>query len=83
MITIEEGEKEFLPYVKVEITTGRWPFQYWFEVIYWTNATETECGHWTHYWQKDGGGFGLWFVVRKASVVLQEVWYELVDEQVK
>lgn len=68
-----------MPYVEVEIFTGRYPFEYWFEVSYWSD--EEEC--WCHYTEKDGGGFGLWFVLRKAHAALQDVWFELLEEQKK
>ena len=85
MITLQEGSKENPPFVEVEITPGRWPFEWWYEVSYWDADNETDgekqpC--WVHYWQKDGGGFGLWFVMKKASIVMNEVWGELWDEYI-
>lgn len=73
MITLEDGSEDMLPWVKVEIEPGRWPFEYWYEVHYLDNKD----GIWTHYHQKDGGGFGLWRVWQKARVVLSDVWFEL------
>jgi len=73
MFKISEGSFEMLPYVEVDITPGRFWFEWWFEVSYW-NAKET-C--WVHDYECDGGGFGLWFVMRKAYETMQEVWLEL------
>ena len=52
MIILEEGNKDMLPWIKVEIEPGRWLFEWWFEVHYLDNKE----GIWTHYHQKDGGG---------------------------
>ena len=69
-----------LPFVQVEITTGRHWFDYWFEVSYWdTENNPFPC--WVHDYEKDGGGFGLWFVVRKANEAMQDCWFELLDKQ--
>lgn len=78
-IIIKEGSSEMLPWVEVEITPGRWPFQWWFEVSYYDPDNEMDgqkvpC--WVHDYEKDGGGFGLWFVMRKAAEVLQDCWSE-------
>jgi len=73
MITLKEGSKERLPYVEVKITTGRYWVQYWFEVHYWNE--KEQC--WYHDYKRDGGGFGLWFVVRKANRALSDCLYEL------
>jgi len=73
MIILKEGSKEMLPYVRVEIETGRFWFEYWYEVHYWSD--KEQC--WYHDWEKDGGGFGLWFVLRKAQKALHDKWFEL------
>lgn len=74
MITISEGSEEMLPYVQVEISPGRWPFQWFFEVSYYDPENEHEgvkmpC--WVHDWEQDGGAFGFWRVMRKAIEAVQ------------
>ena len=84
MITLIEGSETMLPYVQVEITTGRFPFQYWYEVSFYDPTNEIDgkiCPCWVHDYEKDGGGFGLWFVVRKANEALQNCWFELLDKK--
>lgn len=83
MIILEDGGKEMLPYVQVRIEPGRFWFEYWFEVHYW-DAKNTHEGKpfpcWVHDYEKDGGGFGLWFVWRKAQNALSDTWTERFDE---
>lgn len=70
MIILEDGSKEVLPYVKIEIEPGRWPFQWWYEVHTWNAKT----GWWEHDYMYDGGGFGLWRVWKKAKIALMDAW---------
>lgn len=70
MIRLQEGSKDCLPYVQVEIEPGLWPFQWWFEVTYYDRES------WVNDWEKGGGGFGLWFVWRKAREALIDCWDE-------
>lgn len=86
MIILEDGDKEMLPYVRVEIEPGRWFGQWWFEVSYWDelhreNGQRSPC--WVHYYQKDGGAFSLWRCWKKASAALSEVWFERLEEMKK
>lgn len=79
MIILEEGSKENPPYVQIEISPGMKWFDWWYEVNVWDPNNEHEgkklpC--WVHHWQRDDGGFGLWFVWRKARRVLSDVWFE-------
>jgi len=84
MITIEEGSREMLPWIKAEIepALGFWPFHWWYEVYYYDinyelDGKKTPC--WVHYDQKDGGAFGLWRTMRKAREAVLDVWMELQD----
>lgn len=84
MIVIEDGSKEQLPYIKIEIEPVgskrlfRWlPYEYWFEVFYWNEEEKM----WYHDWKKDGGGIGLWRTWRKAQCILSETWYEKYKKQ--
>ena len=77
MITLEEGNKEMTPYVRVEIETGICWFTYWYEVHHWSE--EEQC--WYHDWEEDNGGFGLWFVLKKARKALHKKWFELLEEK--
>lgn len=43
-IILEEGSKECMPWITAEITTGRFPFVWWFEISYWDD--DDEC--WVH-----------------------------------
>ena len=86
MIIIEEGSKETLPYVRVEIEPGQWPFEYWFEVCIWDADHEIEgrklpC--FTHAYKFDGGGFGLWRVWKKAREACDRVWDYEYEESMK
>lgn len=86
MIKLEDGSKEMLPYVRVDIDTGRFWFEYWYQVSYWDpeyTFNGERIGCWVHDWEKDGGGFGLWFVLRKAHEALCEAWSEQWDEMKK
>lgn len=86
MIYLKEGAEDMLPYVEVEITTGRWPFEYWYEVSYFDPNNEVEgvkIPGWTHDWQKDGGCFGFWRVLRKAHEAMLICWEEQFDEMEK
>lgn len=74
MIKITEGSRDMLPFVEIEITPGRFWFQWWYEVSYWNGE------YWTHDYEKDGGGFGLWFVIQEANDKMHECWSEQLDE---
>ena len=75
MIKLHEGSKEMLPFVQVTITTGRFWFEYWYEVDYWSD--KEQC--WCHDYEKDGRGYGLWFTLNKARKALHDTWFELLD----
>jgi len=82
MIILEEGSKDMLPYVRVEITVGGFPFEWLFEVSYWDEMhreNDQRCPMWVHYYQKDGEAFGLWRCWKKAEAALSEVWFELAN----
>lgn len=73
MITLEDGNYEMLPYVRIEIEPANIPFRWWYEVHYWDEKEKV----WVHYYTRDGGSWGLWHTWNKAAKVLSEVWYEL------
>lgn len=77
MITLSEGSKEMIPFVQVEITTGRFPFYYWYEVHIWNEKEQV----WYHDIDKDGGCFTLWRTIRKCKEVLSDAWFEELSDK--
>lgn len=82
MIILEEGSEKYPPWVKVELTTGIWPSQWWFEVMHWDKWDRI----WVHDYEKDGGAFGIfgfWRAWTKAKIALSDQEMELFEEDEK
>jgi hypothetical protein len=75
MIILEEGCAEMLPWVKVELEPSSKPLLWRFEVFVYTPDNI-----WTHYWQHDGSGWGLWNTWHKARQAAMDVWSEVFQE---
>jgi hypothetical protein len=71
MIKLEEGSKDNLPWIQVEIKPGRWWGTWWYEVSYWAGE------YWFHDYENDGRGFGLWNTIKKGEKAMWDVWDEL------